>query len=548
MKKLILKLLSIITILFLCSSILYAQEVSTKYGVLKGIVEDSIAIFKAIPFASPPIGALRWQAPKLPKPWIGVRMADKFSPICPQNGMYPKDAPPEEMNEDCLYLNIWKPVKTNTQKLPVMVWFHGGGLVNGSASTNLYSGENLAKQDVLVITANYRLGVFGFLAHPELSKEAIYKSSGNYGLLDMIAALKWIQENIASFGGDPNNVTIFGQSSGAICINALTTSPLSKGLFHKVIAQSGGLFEPIELDKGFSLKTLENAGVRFTTRAGAKSLKELREIPANDLLKIPVHTSMNIDDYALTQTPYKAYENKQYHKTPVLLGNTTEEGQAFISDLQITKENYKKELSEHFPGWLVSLTAPEAGKTDQEATKAAIVFEGDIRFKWNMWTWAKFVSEQKDSKVYLYQFAQSPPYPRNYSEGSGSTHGSELFYVFGNFKSRNWDWTIDDLNLSSHLLKYWTNFAKSGNPNGDGLPQWPDFTNPKPKALYLNKELKTIAFDSKGTLSNLDNVYSTARFVNKYFIYLVSFSILFVSYLSFSVIKRFRNRRIKKKK
>ncbi len=533
-------------IILLSINILYSQQVTTKSGILKGLVEEDIVVFKGIPFAAVPVGDLRWQAPRPPMSWDGVRMADKFSPICMQIRMYPLDLPVEEMSEDCLYLNIWKPQKTTTDKLPVMLWIYGGGLTNGSASTPLYSGESMAKQDVIVLTANYRLGVFGFLAHPELSKEAEYKSSGNYGLLDMIAALQWIQENIESFGGDPNNVTVFGQSSGAISISALIASPLATGLFNKAICQSGGLFEPIELDKGFSLFALEQAGERFAARAGVTSIKELRNISAEDLINIPYHTSMNIDGYVLKQSPFNAYKNKEYNKVSILLGNTTDEGLEFISDLNITKETYKDELKKHFPGWLVWLTAPDPGKSDEEAIKAAVAFEGDIRFKWNMWTWAKLASEENDNTVYVYQFAKSPPFPSDSDHADwGAAHGSDLYYVFGQFAQRNWEWTQEDQELSNIMVKYWTNFAKYGNPNGKGLPQWPEFTVINPKALYLNREITSSFLKTKGVLLKLDRVYTLVRVIMKHYIILIVLVLLIFSYLTVSLIKHVRNRRIK---
>lgn len=532
-------------IILLSINILYAQEVTTKSGILKGLVEEDIVVFKGVPFAAAPVGDLRWQAPKPPVRWDGVRMADKFPPICMQIGMYPKELTVEEMSEDCLYLNIWKPQKTTSEKLPVMLWLYGGGLTNGSASTPLYSGENLARQDVIVITANYRLGAIGFLAHPELSKEADYKSSGNYGLLDMIAALQWIQENIESFGGDPNNVTIFGHSSGAISISVLIASPLATGLFNKAIAQSGGLFEPIELDEGFSLSAREQAGERFATRAGVTSLKDLRNIAAEDIIKVPVNTSIIIDGYVLKQSPFDAYKNKEYNKVSILLGNTTDEGQEFITDLSITKETYKDELKKHFPEWLVWLTAPSHVKTDDEAIKAAIEFEGDIRFKWNMWTWAKLASIENDNKVYFYQFSKSPPFPRDSDQaGWGAAHGSDLYYVFGQFEQRSWAWNENDHELSNIMVKYWTNFAKNSNPNAKELPQWPEFSVSNPKALYFDKEITSFSLQTKGTLLKIDRVYTMARFIMKNYIILIFLALLLFSYLTVSLVKHVRNRRI----
>jgi para-nitrobenzyl esterase len=225
-----------------------AAPVMTDAGAVEGVAEGEIVAYKGIPFAAPPVGDFRWREPQPVAPWTGVRNADHFSPVCVQRGIYPDDAPPEPMSEDCLYLNVWTAAGTGQGvRLPVMVWIYGGGLVNGTASTPLYDGAALARRGVIVVTANYRLGALGFLAHPDLTRESSNHLSGNYGLLDQLAALKWIQRNIAAFGGDPANVTVFGQSSGAISISILTVSPLARGLFRRAIAQSGGLFEPIEI-------------------------------------------------------------------------------------------------------------------------------------------------------------------------------------------------------------------------------------------------------------------------------------------------------------
>ncbi|WP_373524593.1 carboxylesterase/lipase family protein [Aquiflexum sp.] len=544
MNPVTLKVICTKAILLGCIIVLHAQEVETKYGLLKGVIENEIEVFKGIPFAASPVGDLRWKAPLPPEIWNGVRIADTFSPICLQSGMYPKNSPREEMSEDCLYLNIWKPETSSQDQLPVMLWIYGGGLVNGSASIPLYDGKNLAKQEVIVITANYRLGALGFLAHPELSKEAAYNSSGNYGLLDMIAALQWIQENIKSFGGDPDNVTVFGQSSGAISISALIASPLTKGLFHRAIAQSGGLFEPIELDDGFKLSILEQAGERFAERAGVSSIKELRKIPAEDLIKVPVHTSINIDGYVLNQSPFEAYRNNENNRVSVLLGNTKDEGQEFIADLSITRESYQKELRKHFPGWLVWLTAPNPGETDEEAIKAAVSFQGDIRFKWNMWTWAKLASKDATNKVYVYQFAKAPPFPGDSDQdGWGASHGSDLSYVFGNLDQYNYDWTEYDYHLSASMVKYWTNFAKYGDPNSKGLPQWQEFSEDSPQALNLDKKITSASLQTKGTLSRIDNIYSIARWTLRNYVLLIFLGLVVIFIVAFVVIRYSRKKR-----
>ena len=239
------------------------SPVATESGLVEGTDSHGVRLFAGLPFAAPPVGDLRWRAPQPPASWSGVRAADHFSPICPQHGAYPEDSPPEPSSEDCLYLNLWVPQRAPDARaatLPVMVWIYGGGLMNGSASTPLYAGDQLARQGVIVVTVNYRLGALGYLALPELTAESDHHVSGNYGLLDQIAALAWVHRNIEAFGGDPARVTVFGQSSGSISISALTTSPLAAGLFQRAIGESGGLFEPLQLSAGFSRSGPESGG------------------------------------------------------------------------------------------------------------------------------------------------------------------------------------------------------------------------------------------------------------------------------------------------
>jgi para-nitrobenzyl esterase len=492
--------------------LLEAQVVETTGGLVRGVEEGAVAVFRGIPFAEAPLGPLRWAAPRPPTPWGGIRDAVTLPPACPQHGSYPVDAPPESTSEDCLYLNIWRPLAVEEEPLPVMLWIHGGGLTNGSASVPLYAGDQLARQGVMVVTANYRLGVLGFLAHPALTRESGDQGSGNYGLMDQIAALTWIQQNISAFGGDPDRVTVFGQSSGAISISALLSSPLTKGLFHRAIGQSGGLFEPMEFANDLKLDGAELAGERFMARAGAASLDELRGTAASQLLEIPFRANIIIDGHVLPRSPHKAHLRNEQGRIPVLVGYTVDEGQGFIADRVITPTNYAGELQRHFPGFLVRLAAPDPGSTDQEARSAALDFQRDVRFGWSMWTWARLASRQGGAGAHFYRFGQPTPYPPDSPQaGWGAPHGSDIPYVFGQLDQTPWAWTDHDRALSSMMMAYWANFARSGTPNGGGLPEWPGFTSTDPVVMQLGPVVAPALHHSQGTLDRLDRTYGVAR-------------------------------------
>ena len=256
-----------------------AQQVMTESGTISGVSAIGLSVYKGVPFAAPPVGDLRWRPPMPAAPWIGTRKADAFAPACMQVGVSMPGETPPVVSEDCLYLNIWTPAKTAHEHLPVIVWIYGGGYINGSASMPLYWGDRLARKGVIVVTIAYRLGPLGFLALPELTRESLHHSSGNYGLMDQIAALEWMQRNIATFGGDPKNVTIAGQSSGSISVSILMASPLARGLFHRAIGESGGLFEPLQLGPKFLLANAEHDGEKYAVSLGAPSPKELRRLP-----------------------------------------------------------------------------------------------------------------------------------------------------------------------------------------------------------------------------------------------------------------------------
>ena len=493
-----------------------AATVKTDDGWVEGTQQNGVTIYKGIPFAAPPVGALRWRDPRPVIPWSGVRIADKFSPICMQTKPYPPDAPPEPESENCLYLNIWAPAAAHGAKLPVMFWIYGGGLEGGSASTPLYAGGQLAQQGVIVVTANYRLGIFGFLADPQLTRESPHHSSGNYGLLDQIAALKWLHRNIVAFGGDPNRVTIFGQSSGSISVSVLVTSPLAKGLFQRAIGESGGLFEPLNLDASFTLQGAELEGQAFMARAGVTSIKVLRSMSASELMKVNFSPNPIIDGYVLTQSPYEAYCRGQQNDVPILIGSNLDEGQYFIQDRKITVQNFTQQLDQDFPSILVWLIGPKPGATDQVARAAAASFEGDMRFRWDMWTWARLAANHGQSKVYLYEFTRAPPFmPGSRYAGLGATHGMEMSYVFDHLDQQDVSWTPADRRLASAMSAYWTNFAKSGDPNGESLPSWPAFTSGAPITTALGETIGPKPVRDPEELRRISRLYNSASFIQR---------------------------------
>jgi len=392
-----------------------------------------------------------------------------------------------------------------------MVWFYGGGLVNGSASLPLYRGDRLAEHGVILVTANYRLGALGFLAHPTLSQESQLRLSGNYGLLDQVAALNWIQRNIAAFGGDPGRVTIFGQSSGSISVSALTSSPLAKGLFQRAIGQSGGLFEPLAIVPGYSLAGAQAEGVDFVRRTGAKTIEQLREMPVAELLEVPFDPHLVIDGVALKGSPYDVYANNGQNNVDILVGYNAAEGQYFLHGKSITTENYTQTLSEDFPPILVRLLAPRAGNDNRSARAAAAAFEGDARFRWDMWTWARLAARMGSKHVYLYEFTRAPPFASDSRYfGMGATHGMEMPYVFGNLDSAAAAWTSGDRQLADAMQEYWTNFARTGDPNGAGLPRWPDFRSSL-QVMMLGDQIEAKAVPDAESLRRIDRFYRVAR-------------------------------------
>ncbi|HXI28824.1 MAG TPA: carboxylesterase family protein [Vicinamibacterales bacterium] len=438
-------------------------------GQLRGTTAGGVRVFKGIPFAAPPVGALRWKAPQPVAAWSDVRAADRFGAQCMQQP-YPANSPyasaPQPTSEDCLYLNVWT-AASSAGKRPVMVWFHGGGWTRGSGSTPTYDGTALAKKGVVVVTTNYRLGVFGFLAHAELTKESPNRASGNYAILDHLAALTWVQKNIAAFGGDPSRVTIFGESAGSWSVNVVQATPLAKGLFHRAIGESGGQFAGTATHAD-----AEREGTRLASAIGAKTLADLRAVPADKLLGVDsFRTRVNVDGYVLPEDVRTIFARGRQNSAPALVGSnanemTTLSNAATFPD---TLAEFRRQMSVRFPGFADQFNAAYPVKSEADIPAALLAVGRDQTFTVEMRTWARMVTAA-GQKAFLYQFTHVPPSPN--AKTRGAYHASEIAYVFGTLRNRDWPFTQTDFKLSEEMASYWTNFATTGDPNGKGLPVW----------------------------------------------------------------------------
>jgi len=480
----------LLTALILVQDAVCAEPAKIESGLIQGTVEDGLSVYRGIPYAAPPIGDLRWRAP-LPAPkWDGVRAAIEFGRACIQSN--PAIANLPAPSEDCLYLNVWTPARSNKDRLAVMVWIHGGGFIAGATAEQLYHGENLAKKGVVVVSIGYRLGAFGFLAHPALSAENERHVSGNYGLLDMIAALKWVKRNISAFGGDPGRVTIFGESAGGIAVSMLCASPLAKGLFHGAISQGGGSFGPIRSGGGpgenvQSLADAERAGEKWALKAGASSAADLRKLPPDKLM-----TSMPgegvawpvMDGWVIPDDQYKLYQAGKYNDTPILVGYNSDEGATFPGAR--TPEAHIESVRQRYDNFAERLlTLYPAGEGTLAKTARDLI--RDTAFGWHTWTWVRLQSMTGKSKTFLYYFDHHPEYPADSPKaGFGAAHSDEMPLVFQQFGLPGRPQATDsDRAMSDIITTYWTNFAKSGDPNGHSLPDWPAYSNEKPQTMYF---------------------------------------------------------------
>ena len=488
------------------------QTIKVEQGILQGKLINNLAVFKGVPFAKPPIGELRWKVPQSVEKWQGVKQAFEYAPAPIQAGN-----PASGISEDCLYLNIWTPAKSSNDKVPVLVWIYGGGFSFGASSDPVFDGRYLANKGVVLVTIAYRVGQLGFLAHPELSAESTNHVSGNYGLLDQIEALKWIKHNIAAFGGDPNKVTIFGESAGGISVSMLAASPLTKGLFHGAISQSGGSFGPSRKisfpgENMTLLSQAEAEGVGYVKQHGASSIAELRKMKAENF--IPAGWSLPggwpiVDGFVITDDQYQLYEQGKFNDVPVLVGYNSDEGASFVwnNDPKLFVEG----VNTRFGPYAQSLFDAYPMGNNQISRMARNLVR-DAAFGWHTWSWAKLQAIQGQSPAYLYFFDQHP----EHSKGSpkfnyGSPHGQEVAYVFQNLDSNNPEVSQADLQLSDAISSYWTNFAKFGNPNGKALLNWPKFEQESEKVMYFQQKPKIGAVPDKNSLEVLDQYFQWRR-------------------------------------
>ncbi|MES2265276.1 MAG: carboxylesterase family protein [Bacteroidota bacterium] len=479
------------------------KVVKTNAGLISGTLSDdkSVHIFKGIPFAAPPIGDLRWKAPQPVKPWAGVKECTQFAKSPMQGkpnefGVYTREflIKDEPLSEDCLYLNVWTGAKSPAEKRPVMVWIYGGGFVSGGTNVPIYDGEALAKKGIILVSIPYRVGILGFLAHAELTRESPNHASGNYGLMDQLAALKWVKANIAAFGGDSDNVTIAGQSAGSMSVNALVASPLGKGLFNKAIAESGASF----LDGPFgavNLKQAETAGSKTAEQLGAKSIADLRKLPAEELLKQfggrPI-----VDGYVLPRSIAATFAANKENRVALLTGWNTDD--AFIGKL-LNAADYKADANKKYGPKAAEFLKLYPGNTDAEAERSQINISRDQTFGIQNYTWANLQSAKGKAKVYLYRFTRRLPATADFKK-YGAFHTGEVAYVFNNLKFLNRPFEPVDHALANTISQYWVNFVKTGNPNGNQLPEWPAYNMATSKTMYLGEKSAAKTLDDKAAL------------------------------------------------
>ncbi|MBV8818892.1 MAG: carboxylesterase family protein [Acidobacteriaceae bacterium] len=477
--------------------LLAADRVKVAEGTLESNVapKDGVRSFKGIPFAQPPVGNLRWREPQPPKSWTGVRTADQFGARCMQRTSPNADYwfRSNGMSEDCLFLNIWTPAKSNSEKLPVLFYIFGGGFQNGDGSEPRYDGENMARKGVVAISINYRTNIFGFFVHPELVKESPHHAAGNYGLLDQVAALEWVRKNIAAFGGDPKRITIAGESAGSISVSGLMASPLSKNMIAGAIGESGAMTSSLPPQP---LSEAGENGVKFATAAGATTLAALRAMSAEQIQDATakaqgVRFGTALDGYFLPQTVTAIFEAGEQAKVPLLAGSNTHEQppRAVLGDNPPTPQALANAVHRFYGDNADDILKAYAATTTDEVYEAAAHLASSRFVGFSTWKWTELQAKTSGKPVYRYLYARPrppylgmpgqppPPAPAQQASGpKGAGHSAEIQYAMGNLDlDKRYTWEPADYEVSKTMQAYFVNFVKTGNPNGSGLPKWPEY-------------------------------------------------------------------------
>ncbi|CAN5690144.1 carboxylesterase family protein [soil metagenome] len=536
-----------ITLLLAVVCICLAAAAQNNYGfpvqakIENGIIEGNydtkqgLQLFLGVPFAKPPVGQLRWKAPQSLDNWKGVLSAKKFGPRPVQAVVFgDMNSRSDGLSEDCLYLNVWTPAKYDTKGLPVLVYFYGGGFVAGDGSEPRYDGASMAKKGIVVVTVNYRLNIFGFFAHPELSKEASYKGSGNYGLLDQHAALKWVQKNITAFGGDPSKVTIAGESAGSISVTAQMASPLSKGLIAGAIGESGASINPTLAP--VKLAEAEKTGLDFARSINAPTLAQLRAMSTQQLYELYNNSKRFgfptvIDGYFYTKTIPETFKAGEQSMVPLLVGWNSAEipGMAFTQG-PYTEETYVKKVKEAYPKDFEEVLKLYPHGSDKEIELSATALASDRFIAYSTWKWFDLQRKHSNQPVYRYMFSRIRPALADNSltpglaggtvkkdantfkmpEPVGAAHASEIEYCMGNvYLVKDYAWTDDDYKVSATMEEYFANFIKTGNPNGKDLPNWPAALKdaPDPDVMIINVDSKAVKATNDARYIFLDKAY-----------------------------------------
>lgn len=475
-------------------------------GDVEGILDNGVAVYKAIPFAAPPVGELRWKAPQPAKPWEGVLKAEDIAkwPPQPERG----DVSYDMMSEDCLYLSVVTPATSVNDALPVMVYIHGGGFQTEHYGAELW--QSLARRGVITVSIEYRAGALGFLAHAELAKESPEGHTGNYGLLDQIFALQWIQRNIKNFGGDPSKVTIFGESAGAMSCNILCASPLAKGLFRACISQSGATMMPVGV---VNQEQAQMLGGMFMSQLKKNSIAEMRQMDTKSLTGTGVNFQgcmPIIDGYVLPEPVYSLYEKGKYNDVPVLIMHNSDEGAAMVDS--VSAEDFNNQFSQ-FPGqWADSAKICYPATNDEERLFAMRDLVRDVNFGWPAYRWATLQKQTGKSPVYVAYLSQNSE-RTVYAHGNrrGAAHADDCLYLSGAF-DKEADKYPQEKKVSDLMQQYWVNFAKSGgNPNGENLPNWPLYDESKPTVMQFNNGTSLITQPNSKQIALIGSFFKWMR-------------------------------------